>query len=85
MRQAFDLLVCVGTDAGLIAEAAVASGFAPDNVSRYDDARSASVAIPPALREGDLVLLKGSRSVHLEYVAKALTQRQEAPVRMVAS
>jgi UDP-N-acetylmuramoyl-tripeptide--D-alanyl-D-alanine ligase len=83
--RAFDHLVCVGPDAGWIAEAAIAAGFNSENVARFEDAQSASSAVPPMLREGDLVLLKGSRSVHLEQVARAITRGQEMPVRMVAS
>jgi UDP-N-acetylmuramoyl-tripeptide--D-alanyl-D-alanine ligase len=83
--KAFDHLVCVGPQAALIADSAVASGFSAENVSRYDESRSASLAVPSLLRDGDLVLLKGSRSVHLEHVAKALSHRDRAPVRMVAS
>jgi len=83
--KAFDQVVCVGPDAGWIAESAIAAGFSAENIARFDNAHSASTAIPPTLREGDLVLLKGSRSVHLEKVAKAITQTQDAPMRMVAS
>ena len=83
--KAFDQLICVGAEAGWIAEAAAACGFASENIVRFNDARSASMSVPPSLREGDLVLLKGSRSVHLEQVARAITQGEQMPVRMVAS
>jgi len=83
--KAFDQVVCVGPDAGWIAESAIAAGFSAENIARFDNSPSASTAIPPTLREGDLVLLKGSRSVHLEKVAKAITQTQDVPMRMVAS
>jgi UDP-N-acetylmuramoyl-tripeptide--D-alanyl-D-alanine ligase len=84
--KAFDLLVCVGQQASLIADTAIASGVPAEAVSRFEDAVTASLAVPALLRDGDLVLLKGSRSMRLEEIAKAIThQAQEIPVRMVAS
>ncbi|HSU68735.1 MAG TPA: cyanophycin synthetase, partial [Tepidisphaeraceae bacterium] len=82
---AFQLLVCVGEQAALIAEAAIATGFPADSVSRYEDALSASVNVPTMLHDGDLVLLKASRSIHLEEIAKAIIRRDETPMRAVAS
>jgi UDP-N-acetylmuramoyl-tripeptide--D-alanyl-D-alanine ligase len=83
--KSFDHLVCVGPQAALIADSAIASGFNPENVSKYEESLSASLAVPQLLCDGDLVLLKGSRSVHLEKVAKSLTHQTQSPVRMVAS
>ena len=83
--KAFDLLVCVGEQAGLIAEAAAAGGFAADALVRFENAASASLTVPRMLRDGDLVLLKASRSIHLEEIARAITQREAVPMRMVAS
>ena len=81
----FDGLVCVGRQAALIAQAAVAGGFSPDAVAHFDDAVAASRFLPPILRDGDLVLLKASRGIHLEEIARAITDRQAVPMRMVAS
>jgi UDP-N-acetylmuramoyl-tripeptide--D-alanyl-D-alanine ligase len=83
--KAFDALICVGPDAALIADAAVAAGFSSDYVARFEDAAQASSRVPAMLRDGDLVLLKASRSVHLEEVARSITHRQTTPMRMVAS
>jgi UDP-N-acetylmuramoyl-tripeptide--D-alanyl-D-alanine ligase len=81
----FDLLICVGALSGLIADGALATGMANESVFRFSDAVSAAEAVPRMLRDGDLVLLKASRSVHLEEIAKALTRRDEPPMRAVAS
>ena len=81
-------LVCVGEQGPLVAEAAINAGFGPDRIVRYRDALSASVELPPVLRDGDLILLKASRSVHLEEIAKAIlahTHAEALPLRMAAS
>jgi UDP-N-acetylmuramoyl-tripeptide--D-alanyl-D-alanine ligase len=84
--KAFDLLVCVGDQAALIADAAAGAGFPGDAILRFRDALSASVDFPRTLQDGDLVLLKGSRSVHLEEIAKAIAPPRELPpMRLVAS
>jgi UDP-N-acetylmuramoyl-tripeptide--D-alanyl-D-alanine ligase len=82
---AFDLLVCVGAQATLIANAAISEKFPPEAVILYEDALSASVSIPSMLRDEDLVLLKASRSIHLEEIAKAIAHRERPPMRMAAS
>lgn len=83
--KAFDLLICVGTQASLIADGALAAGFANDGVVRFADSASASETVPRMLHAGDLVLLKASRSTRLEQVANAITQRDQTELRMVAS
>ena len=82
---AFDLLVCVGAQAKLIADAAISENFPSEAVALYEDALSASISVPSILRDEDLVLLKASRSIHLEEIAKAIAHRERPPMRMVAS
>jgi UDP-N-acetylmuramoyl-tripeptide--D-alanyl-D-alanine ligase len=83
--NAFDQLICIGPDAALIAETAITAGYSAENTIRFEDAYSASLSLPPTLRDGDLVLLKGSRSVRLEQVAKAIARPTDQHMRMVAS
>ena len=80
-RANLDALVCVGRDAGWIAESAIAAGMRVDCVSRYADAAAASV-IATWIAAGDLVLLKGSRAMTLEKIARAFEQ-DSASVRKV--
>ncbi len=68
----FDVLICVGELANHIADSAIASGFNPNLIERYADSRTAANMIPDLVDPGDLVLLKGSRGVHLELIASAL-------------
>jgi UDP-N-acetylmuramoyl-tripeptide--D-alanyl-D-alanine ligase len=61
-----DLLVCVGALAGAIADAF------PGESHVVDDAPAAAELLRELVREGDTVLLKGSRGVGLERVLSAL-------------
>jgi len=67
-----DCLVCVGTFADTIADAAVAAGLAKTAVRRYPDAAAAAQNLEQWLAPGDLVLLKASRGVRLEIIAQAI-------------
>lgn len=83
--KAFDLLICVGTQSAFFADGALAAGFPNEAVVRFADSATAAETVPSLLRAGDFVLLKGSRSTRLEQVAKAITQREQTELRMVAS
>ena len=65
-----DMVIAVGEHAGLISDAAKAGGTTAVPVCSRDDV----VASLPALRPGDIVLLKASRGVGLDTVATALLE-----------
>ena len=68
-----DLLVFVGAEhSGEMAEAARTMGFSEDRLEVLESAERALEVIGPVLREGDLVLAKGSRSVGLDVFAKGV-------------
>jgi UDP-N-acetylmuramoyl-tripeptide--D-alanyl-D-alanine ligase len=67
-----DLLVCVGEGGAAIAEGARSGGLSQDSVKTYADATTAAGQLKGSFREGDVVLLKGSRGVKLEEVAAAM-------------
>ena len=46
--------------------------MAADKVKEFTDAETAAQALPRAIENGDIMLLKASRTVHLEIVAKAI-------------
>ncbi len=71
-RLRIDRLVTVGTEAKTIAVAGVREGVEPDAVASYDDPESALADVRAHVREGDLVLVKGSRVAGLEALAEAL-------------
>ncbi len=83
-----DMLVCVGPSAALIAEAAGKSGMNPKVISTFGDAPAAAPAVRRWVKKDDLVLLKGSRGMRLEFIAQALSETAQpasARVRKVAS
>jgi UDP-N-acetylmuramoyl-tripeptide--D-alanyl-D-alanine ligase len=74
-RAGWDVLVAVGPLAALIAEGAVAAGFDPAAVRLFADSGAAAAAIAGIVRDGDLVLVKGSRGMRTETVVEALRAR----------
>lgn len=69
-QSKISLLVAVGAPSLL--DAAVAAGFSPASAIRVASAEEAAAIVPGMLRDGDTVLLKASRGVHLEKVAGAI-------------
>jgi UDP-N-acetylmuramoyl-tripeptide--D-alanyl-D-alanine ligase len=71
------LLVTVGGGpARGIGEAAIEAGFAQKDVVHCDDSAAAAAQLSPLLRDGDLVLVKGSRAVRTETVVNRLVEER---------
>jgi UDP-N-acetylmuramoyl-tripeptide--D-alanyl-D-alanine ligase len=75
----FDALICVGPQATLIHESALAGGMETRRVSYFADSAAAAVEVPKWLRPGDLILLKGSRGMKLERIANAIQDSRGGP------
>jgi UDP-N-acetylmuramoyl-tripeptide--D-alanyl-D-alanine ligase len=71
-RIRVDRLVTVGRLARAIAIAGAREGVEPENVAAYDDPGDALADVRAHVREGDVVLVKGSRVAGLETLAEAL-------------
>jgi UDP-N-acetylmuramoyl-tripeptide--D-alanyl-D-alanine ligase len=71
-----DHLICVGPQSPLIAGAARQAGLPADRITVYGDADTAAKAVPEQIAPGDVVLLKASRGIHLEVVAKAIVDQR---------
>jgi UDP-N-acetylmuramoyl-tripeptide--D-alanyl-D-alanine ligase len=85
-KAGFGLLICVGQDSRWIADAAEAAGMPRESVIRFPDSASAAEHVRSLVHEGDLVLVKASRSIHLEAVAKAIAADANGPsMRKAAS
>ena len=66
------LLVTVGERGKIIAEAALSAGMPREAVFVADDAEQAIAFLRTNLRPDDVVLVKGSRAVHMETIVAAL-------------
>ncbi len=69
-------LIAVGPLARLIADEALNAGMAPDCVTHTEDNTIAADLLRNTLHTGDLVLVKGSRALHLEEIVAALSRPQ---------
>jgi UDP-N-acetylmuramoyl-tripeptide--D-alanyl-D-alanine ligase len=70
-----DELVCVGREAAVLAEEAIASGMPASFVLHYNDAASCASALEEWCQKDDTVLLKGSRGVALEKILETMSRQ----------
>ncbi|HET6205004.1 MAG TPA: UDP-N-acetylmuramoyl-tripeptide--D-alanyl-D-alanine ligase [Planctomycetota bacterium] len=74
-RAGIDLFIGVGREARGAVEAALAEGLPAKGALALEDTPSAVAIVPELLRDGDLVLVKGSRGMELESLVGALRGR----------
>jgi UDP-N-acetylmuramoyl-tripeptide--D-alanyl-D-alanine ligase len=67
-----DILVTVGFRAGLMAEEALACGMSPSTVIKVDTNVQAIECLHQLIQSGDIVLVKGSRSMAMEEIVASL-------------
>jgi UDP-N-acetylmuramoyl-tripeptide--D-alanyl-D-alanine ligase len=72
-QQDLAFLIAVGPHAEACARGAMAAGFSLNRIVAALDAEEATTALRPLLREGDAVLVKGSRFMGLDRLVAALT------------
>jgi UDP-N-acetylmuramoyl-tripeptide--D-alanyl-D-alanine ligase len=70
-----DLLITVGSRARLIADEARACGLRPDVVTEVETNEQAVDYLRQVVQQGDMVLVKGSRSMAMEEIVAALQVR----------
>src|SRR3989344_1782497 len=66
-RKSAEMIVSVG-----IRARAFAAAHGSTNVMLFDNASSAALALPNLIKEGDVILVKGSQSVRTERIVEAL-------------
>lgn len=67
-----ELVILAGKRMRFLGEELLAAGFSRGNVMPFPDPDSISRALDSVLREGDLVLVKGSRGMRMEKVTEVL-------------
>ncbi len=67
-----DFLVTVGKLASLIGEEAVKWGMVKENFRSFSDSESASEFVEKIVKDGDVILVKGSRRLKMEVISERL-------------
>lgn len=67
-----DILITVGAAAKLIADSA-ANQMLKENVMSFDTSDGAKLKVQEIIKEGDVVLIKGSRSMKMEKIVEEIT------------
>jgi UDP-N-acetylmuramoyl-tripeptide--D-alanyl-D-alanine ligase len=73
--EVVDELICVGELSTFIAEAAHQSGLSEEVIVRFENGQQVIDYLQPRLQSRDVVLVKGSRILHMDLIVSAL----EAP------
>jgi UDP-N-acetylmuramoyl-tripeptide--D-alanyl-D-alanine ligase len=72
------ILVTVGMRSNAMKEGAIQAGMKEGSIFSFPDSSSAAEFVSGKVKKGDLVLVKGSQSIRMEKVSKALLQDKEA-------
>lgn len=67
---ACDILVTVGLRSRVLADGAIDAGLDEDSVLQFDNSQEAGEYIKTIIKEGDIILVKGSQSTRMEKVVK---------------
>jgi len=70
-----DALITVGPRARIIAETAKAAGLDAKAITQFEDSQQALGFLKDSLAKGDVVLVKGSRAVHMDKIVPELEAR----------
>jgi len=73
-REGFDMLLLWGDMSDSYAKGAIEEGMSRENVIIFDSKNDISVFLRGMLAEGDIVLVKGSRSMKMEEIVRDITQ-----------
>lgn len=67
-----DVLITVGMRGKFISEAAAKSRLPQKYIFHFDNIKEASIFIQGKIRKGDVILVKGSQAVRMEYIVKEI-------------
>jgi UDP-N-acetylmuramoyl-tripeptide--D-alanyl-D-alanine ligase len=72
-----DLLFTVGPRAKFIADEARAVGFNPENIFEFSSSDEAKKPLQEKIKEGDLILVKGSQAMRMEKIIEEIMAHPE--------
>ena len=78
-----NMLVTVGQRSRFTAEEALKSGMTAEQVKTFDTSREAAAYLATVVKTGDAVLIKGSQSVRMERVSRALLRDAESAPKVL--
>jgi len=79
-----DLLLTVGMRSRKIGEGALDAGLDEGNIFQYDDSENAGKEFQNKIKEGDLILVKGSQSIRMEkFVLEIMAEPEKAEELLV--
>jgi UDP-N-acetylmuramoyl-tripeptide--D-alanyl-D-alanine ligase len=74
-RLGWDVLITVGPLGRHLVEGALRARMSRSKIYSFENAEDAAEGLWPLLKEGDLVLIKGSRGIHTEKIVDGLRRR----------
>ncbi len=72
-----DLLFVVGPRAKFISQEARENGFAPENIFEFSSSEEAKMSLQEKIKEGDLILVKGSQAMRMERIVEEVMAHPE--------
>ena len=69
-----DLIFAVGNRAGFVVEGAINAGFDSNKIFQFPNSEQAKMAVQKELKENDIILVKGSRSMEMEKVIEEIVK-----------
>ena len=72
-EKSADLLFTIGDRAKFFAEGARNNGMPADKISKFSNAKEAALALRQEIKEGDLVLIDGSKEMNMIDIVKEIT------------
>jgi UDP-N-acetylmuramoyl-tripeptide--D-alanyl-D-alanine ligase len=73
--DAADILILVGPRSKTTADAAIKAGLPEKHIQWFPDSHAAAVPAAELIQAGDVVLVKGSNSMHMDQIIAALEER----------
>lgn len=81
--QVAELLFTVGERAKFIADEARICGFEHDKIFEFSRAENAQKPLQAKIKKGDIILVKGSRSMHMEKIVKEIMAEPEKAEKLL--